>query len=78
MLKTIILNVLLVCFRVDRMLPRELLKSECEMQLRSRIGDSEFDTALGELTDGHFVSFVETKLSGDRKYFITDLGRAQL
>jgi len=78
MLKTIILNVLLVCYRVDRMLPRELLKSECEMQMRSRIGDSEFDAALGELTDGHFVGSVETKLTGDRKYFITDLGRAQL
>ncbi len=78
MLKTIILNLLLVCHRADRMLPKPLIRRQCEMEMDGRIGDGDFDAVFGELQDKGFISSVENKLSGDLKYFITDLGRAQL
>jgi len=77
-LKIVILNILNVCHRHGRMSSKELLQSECKVELRGNIGDSEFETALGDLTDGGFVDSIDNKLTGDRRYFITDLGRAQL
>ena len=78
MLKTTILNTLLVCYRNDRMLPKDLLKIECERRMGGKLGDGEFDAAMGELADGKFIDSVENKLTHDSKYFITDLGRTQL
>lgn len=76
MIKTTILNFLLLCHRADRMASKNLLKSECRNG--GHVGDGEFETALGELIDGRFVDSIEQKLTGDKLYFITDLGRAQL
>ncbi len=77
-LKTVILNILNICHRHGQMCSKDLLKSRCKVELRGTIGDGEFETALGALTDGGFVSSIDDKLYGDRLYFITDLGRAQL
>jgi DNA-binding PadR family transcriptional regulator len=77
-LKTVILNILNICHRHGRMSSKSLLKSQCKVELRGTIGDSEFEADLGKLVDGGFVSSIDNKLYGDRLYFITDLGRAQL
>jgi hypothetical protein len=76
MLKITILNFLLMCHRVDRMASKTLLKAECRNA--GHVGDTEFETALGELIAGHFVDSIEQKLTGDLLYFITNLGRAVL
>lgn len=79
MLKTTILNVLLVCHRAGgRMLPLELLRSECNLQLADKPGDGEFLTALDDLVAKDYVDSIRSDLTGDRKYFITEKGRAQL
>ncbi len=77
-LKIIILNSLNICHRHGSMSSKELLKRECEVELRVPVGDAEFEAALGSLTDNGFVSSIDNKLTNDRRYFITDLGRAQL
>lgn len=78
MLKLAILEVLLICHTAQRMMTKSLLRKECEMRAGGKIGDTEFDTTFAELIDGRFIDSVKNNLTGDDKYFITDLGRAQL
>lgn len=77
MLKTTILNTLLVCYRASRTMPRSLLKRECEMQHGGKIGDGDFDTALGDLLDKQLVDFVVDGITDDRKYHLTQLGQTK-
>lgn len=75
MLKTTILNTLLVCHRAGRTMPRDLLKRECEMQHGGKIGDGEFDAAFGDLQDKQLVTYVKDLITDDRKYHLTEQGR---
>lgn len=76
MLKTTILNILSVCHRAGRTMPRDLLKREAEMQHGGQIGDGDFDAALGGLQDDQFVASGQNPVTHDRTYYLTDKGAA--